>query len=66
MVCYLGHIIHHDDSTTDRSEGSQRNHDKTETKRIWFEKYEENMAIPGDSVSLQFLMKNSEILDQKF
>ena len=45
-----GFLLHHDDSTTDRSEGSQRNKDEAETKRLWFQTYKTALAIPGNTL----------------
>ena len=46
-ILIAGHLLNHDDSTTDRSEGSQRNIDETETKRLWFSWYDSPLAVPG-------------------
>ena len=47
LLLLTGFLLHHDDSTTDRSEGSQRNKDEAETKRLWFQTYKTALAIPG-------------------
>ena len=41
------HLLHHDYSTTDRSEDSQRNKDEAETKRLWFAEYGTTLPVPG-------------------
>eukprot|EP00918_Siedleckia_nematoides_P100140 GHVU01218982.1.p1 GENE.GHVU01218982.1~~GHVU01218982.1.p1 ORF type:complete len:751 (-),score=52.34 GHVU01218982.1:111-2363(-) len=43
----FGHILNHDDTTTDRSPGSFLSQSDTETRAAWQHAYKENFPIPG-------------------
>ena len=47
MMRYFGEVFDHDDSTNDRSEGSKLTNSFVETKVLWTENFNENLAQPG-------------------
>ena len=47
FVMPTGSVLHHDDSTTDRSPGSDRNNNEAKTKALWMKEFQEKLAIPG-------------------
>ena len=59
FISVTGHIIHHDDSTTDRSEGSERNRDEMSTKRLWLETYGSPLAVPGKPLEFNVFVKRT-------
>ncbi len=46
-ISFLGVVLNHDDTTTDRSEGSKLMSGDRQTRELWKETYGENFPIPG-------------------
>ncbi len=42
-----GSLLHHDDTSTDRSPGSDRNTSEEKTKTLWMKEFQEKLAQPG-------------------
>ncbi len=44
---FLGYVLNHDDSTTDRSPNSKLSKSDTKTRTLWRKTYEEALPVPG-------------------
>ncbi len=47
MEAYLGRLLHHDDTTTDRSPGSELFKADAKTKELWLQDYAKHLSSPG-------------------